>query len=109
LGSSNGNGVVAAEIFLDRCLKPWGRYIDLDRAARQTPPQTEDSDDRQRDANRYAEKQAPHKRPAKQIGNSVAQTKPRPSPQAMHHAVTIRHAAHGHSMVGSMPALMSVA
>jgi len=101
--------MVAAEIFLDRCLKPWGGQIELDRATRKTPPQAQDSDDRQRDANRCAEKQAPHERSAKQIGNSVAQTKPWPSGQAMHHAVTIRHAAHGHSMVDSMSALVPVA
>ena len=101
--------MAAAEIFLDRCLKPWGSQIELDRAARQTPPQAKDSDDRQGDANRRPEKQAPHERSAKQIGNSVAQAKPRPSRQTMHHAVTIRHAAHGYSMVDWMSALVSVA
>src|SRR4249920_1306679 len=101
--------MVAAEVFLDRCLKPWGSQIELDRAARQTPPQAKDSDDRQEDANRCTEKQAPHERSAKQIGNSISQAKPRPSRQAMHHAVTIRHAPHGHSMVDSMSALVSAA
>src|ERR1043165_4957334 len=99
--------MIAAKILLDRRLKPWGRQVELDRPARQTPPQTEDSDDRQADANRRTEKQAPHERPANQIGNGVAQTKPRPSGQAMHHTVTIRHAAHGDSMVRSMSGFVS--
>src|SRR5262245_10819253 len=101
--------MVAAEIFLDRCLKPGRGQIELDRATRETPPQAENSDDRQGNENRHTKKQPFHARPAKQIGDSVTQTKPRTSRQAMHHAVTMRHAAHGHSMVNSMSALVSAA
>src|SRR5262245_8228987 len=99
--------MVAAEIFLDRCLKPGRSQIELYRAARQTPPQAEDSDDRQGNENRRTEKQTSHERSAKQIRDSVAQTKPAPSRQAMHHTVAIRLTAHGDGMVNSMSPILS--
>src|SRR5262249_52060267 len=99
--------MIAAKIFLDRSFKPRGGQIERDRTTRQTPPEAEDTEDRQADENCRTEKQASHERSANQIGHSIAQTEPRPSRKAMHHTVTIRLAVHGDGVVNSMSPILS--
>ena len=64
LGAADRDGVLAAEILLDRRLQPRRRHIEFDRAARQTPPQAGDGDRDEREGERRAPEHPPHQWPA---------------------------------------------
>ena len=61
------DGLLAAEILLDRRFQPRRRHVEFDRAARETPPQAGDADHGDCKGGHSAPEQAPHRRPARKI------------------------------------------
>ena len=68
LGTADRDGLIAAEILLDRRLQPWRRDVEFDRPARETPPQAGNRDRDDREGERRAPEDPPHERPAQKAG-----------------------------------------